>query len=1002
MKNPMKNPTSDVSRLPSSRKRWEGDMTTPPPSPVDVIWNELCSWMVSQTLQETSEMTQETDFRLLPALLEHFWGKDFPCPAPFLQALTVRLMQHGPFQRWRKQPPGLRKRLFSALLRLDAGRGLVLPFVEACLPHENHPEVLAGLIESWPPGLVCPETIWQQWCEKTRPPVNADDGGQWKLRQLAWKALFQLDAGRGLVLPFVEACLPHENHPEVLAKLIQSWPPGLVCPETIWQQWCEKTRPPVNADDEDQQKLRQLAWQALFQLPASERDPTGSPRWLSFLRQQLKFETSPRVLESIWDSLNQLGMWQTSAEERTAWLAELERHSPCGSKASDRFVTRDALLREAIIWRVLFGMHVPAAETDASVLSRELLSRYLSDYLKTPCLLDRNDHFLKAMAMLPAMEHDRPAWLATWEETGAMTGGSSVSRGAFWEVMVRAQEVGLYPAEETMEAAIRALGSDLDSYVFCTAASWVPPAGRLQKLWADFWEPYLFSTFSYTAWWAWRPAGDGYETFCSRLTEIPDEFRRTAAKCLLEWHRTEMTQERWHAWWAQWVRQESDLQTLRELSCAMQDWQPLPEVILSAWRERGQGGERDARVRQLAWRVLISQPVDLSQDIIRHLPRETDPKVLETMAGWSPAATPVPADFWKEWGKKFATLSSEDRSFLLDPLATCCLKWRPATPDQIQEMWTMWEQILRHCPTDRVKHTLKLLSNAPFLAPPASPYLLNLVANEQYKFNDIVRILNLVTNERYEFNDIVRIFSTEGELMEKISSFTGKISDPSLWEQQAEDVISQATEYNYYNYWRTTARPERDNCLKSLQWICEQSPARGRGLLPGWNKLRPVLEDRSASPEVESFFFSLVRKWGSPEGWQAWWEMAAAIENRYHFVIPGGCCGMIRRVYLVERLAAGAASCGEHADETTLRRLLRHLKQQWWRAEDVKLWQWLGELVKKAGAAGEGSDSRQTGSAVLSDGMWPLGSGLPAWEFRSTSGQVSDFHPARPASPSLT
>ncbi|QUV83582.1 hypothetical protein J8C01_13025 [Chloracidobacterium sp. D] len=901
-------------------------MTTPPPSPVDVIWNELCSWMVSQTLRETSEMTQETDFRLLPALLEHFWGKD--CPAPFLQALTVRLMQHGPFQRWRKQPPGLRKRLFSALLRLDAGRGLVLPFVEACLPHENHPEVLAGLIESWPPGLVCPETIWQQWCEKTRPPVNADE------------------------------------------------------------------------DDWDQQQLRQLAWKALFQLPAPETDPKGSPRWLSFLRQQLKFETSSWVLKSIWYSLDELGMWQTSAEERTAWLAELERHSPFGSgekKVSDQFVTRDALLREAIIWRVLSGMH--ASETDASVLSRELLSRYLSDYLN--CLKPRYLHnedtpslLLQTMAMLPAMEHDRPAWLATWGETGAMTGGSYVSRKLFWEVMVRAQKAGLYPAEETMEAAIRALGSETDSDVFDTAASWVPPAGRLQKLWSDIWERHLLKTFSYAAWEVWYPVS--VETFCSRLMGTPDEFRRRAARYLFRRHRTEITQERSHAWWAQWVRQESDLENLEELSRGMRHWQPLPEVILSAWRERGQSGERDARVRRLAWQVLASQPVDLSQDIIRHLPCETDPKVLETMAGWSPAATPVPADFWKEWGQKFPTLSSGDRSFLLDRLFLCCLKWRPATPDQIQEMWTMWEQISPHCPTDRVKDTLKLLkllSHAPFLAPPASPYLLNLFANEQYKFNDVVGILSTVYKDSAP---------SEGELMEKISSFTGNISDPSWWEQQAEDMISQVTEYNYYNYWRTTARPERDNCLKNLQWICEQSPARGRGLLPGWNKLRPVLEDRSASPEVESFFFSLVRKWGSPEGWQAWWEMAAAIENRYHFVIPGGCSGMIRRVYLVERLAASLSSCGEQADETTLQRLLRHLKQQWWRAEDVKLWQWLGELVEKAGAAGEGPGFRQTGSAVLSDGIWPLSSGLPAWELRSTSGQVSDFPPARPASLSLT
>jgi len=939
----MKNPASDVSRLPSPRKRRNGHKTTPLPSPVEVIWNEFCSWIVSQTLRETPEMTQETDLRLLPALLERFWDKDFPCPAPFLQALTVRLMQHGPFQQWRKEDFEVRKRLFSALLRLDAGRGLVLPFVEACLPHENHPEVLAALIESWPPGLVCPETIWQQLCKKTRPPVKAGE------------------------------------------------------------------------HDETQKELRQLAWQALFQLPAPERDPTGSPRWLSFLRQQLKFETSCHVLQSIWSGLNRLGRWPTSAEERTAWLAELERHSPCGSKASDRFVTDDALLCEAIIWRVLFGMQVPAAETDASVLSRELLSRYLSDYLNPPCLADCNDHLrlLKTMATLPAMEGDRRAWLSTWEETweetGAMTGISSLSREAFWEVMVRAQEAGLCPAEETMKAAIRALGSETNAFVRRMASHWVPPAGRLQKLWSDLWEPYMFDTssaISEMAWRAWRPAGDGYEKLCSRLMKTPDEFRRTAARHLLSYHRTEMTQERWHAWWAQWVRQESDLLTLEELLRAMQDWQPLPEVIVSAWRERAQGGEPDARVRGCAWWVLASQPVDLSQDIIRHLPCETDPKVLETMAGWSPAATPVPAAFWEEWGKKFATLSSGNRSFLLGPLVTCCLKWRPAKPDQIQEMWTMWEQILRHYPTDEVRDTLKLLSNAPFLAPPASPRLSNLVANKRCKFNkfdDIVERLNLVINGQCELNDIFRIFFTEGEQVKGISSFTGNISNPLWWEQQAEDMISEATEDNYT---RTTAYPERENCLRSFQWICDYSPARGRGLLPGWNTLRPVLEDRSLSPEVELFFFSLVRKWGSPEGWQAWWEMAAAREekeeNRDDFVIPGGCCGMIRRVYLAERLAASLSSCGEQADETTLRRLFRQLKQQWWRVEDVKLWQWVGELVEKAVASGEGPGFQQTGSAVLSDRMWPLASGLPAWKSRSTSGQVSDFPPAHPFSPSLS
>jgi len=64
--------------------------------------------------------------------------------------------------------------------------------------------------------------------------------------------------------------------------------------------------------------------------------------------------------------------------------------------------------------------------------------------------------------------------------------------------------------------------------------------------------------------------------------------------------------------------------------------------------------------------------------------------------------------------------------------------------------------------------------------------------------------------------------------------------------------------------------------------------------------------------------------------------------------------------------------------------------------------------VEKAGAAGEGPGFQQTGSAVLLDRMWPLSSRLPVWEFRSTSGQVSDsqvsdlqvseFRPVRQAS----
>ena len=121
--------------------------------------------------------------------------------------------------------------------------------------------------------------------------------------------------------------------------------------------------------------------------------------------------------------------------------------------------------------------------------------------------------------------------------------------------------------------------------------------------------------------------------------------------------------------------------------------------------------------------------------------------------------------------------------------------------------------------------------------------------------------------------------------------------------------------------------------------------------------------------------------------------MAAAIENHDHFVIPGGCYGMIRRVYLVERLAAGTAPCGKGADETTLRRLSRQLKQQWWRAEDVKLWAWLGELVEKAGATGQEPGFRLVSSqaSLSSTGMWPSGTRLPTWEPLPKPGCASGF-----------
>jgi len=134
----------------------------------------------------------------------------------------------------------------------------------------------------------------------------------------------------------------------------------------------------------------------------------------------------------------------------------------------------------------------------------------------------------------------------------------------------------------------------------------------------------------------------GGKVFQRPMVKQPVEFRLAAAGKLLEFHWAEVTAEAWHLWWAEWVRHESDVSVLSWLSLEMRGWLPLPEVILSAWREHAQVEEPDQKVRLLAWKVLAHQPIDLSVDIIRHLPSESDPEVLEVMAQCFPASTPVP------------------------------------------------------------------------------------------------------------------------------------------------------------------------------------------------------------------------------------------------------------------------------------------------------------------------------------------------------------------------
>jgi hypothetical protein len=59
------------------------------------------------------------------------------------------------------------------------------------------------------------------------------------------------------------------------------------------------------------------------------------------------------------------------------------------------------------------------------------------------------------------------------------------------------------------------------------------------------------------------------------------------------------------------------------------------------------GGEQDPLIRLSAWRVLVPQPIDLSGDLIRHLPAEFNIGVLMLMADWFPlVGSPLPEGFW--------------------------------------------------------------------------------------------------------------------------------------------------------------------------------------------------------------------------------------------------------------------------------------------------------------------------------------------------------------------
>jgi len=334
-----------------------------------------------------------------------------------------------------------------------------------------------------------------------------------KLRHRLLSVLLRLDAGRGLVFPFVvtfvATCLPDENHPEVLTALIKSWPSGVACPEAICRQWEEKVSLPVDGSHDWWmiQVLRELGWQALLWLPSPGMEGVSPRPWLSLLRRSLAVENSWHVLNSIWKTLNGLKEWEGSSGEKAAWLVELEQYSRFGSeekKASDQFVTRHSLLREAIIWRVLFGMRCPPAESPAPVSLGERMAHCLPGAKR---LL-----LLEVFSCLPAMESERPAWLRTWRQYGLRPELQSWQRRFFWKAMVEAAQAGWYLPEEVMEEAIRMLAVETDWKVLETAAGWRPVGERMELLWHDLWRPHLTNrqdNWQKWAWRAWCPASAG-------------------------------------------------------------------------------------------------------------------------------------------------------------------------------------------------------------------------------------------------------------------------------------------------------------------------------------------------------------------------------------------------------------------------------------------------------------------------------------------------------------
>jgi hypothetical protein len=771
-----------------------------------------------------------------------------------------------------------------------------------------------------------------QWWQKQKP--------EWREKLL--QTLFHLDAGRGLALPFAATCLPDENHPEVLMALVSSWASGLA---------------------------------------AGTAGGAGS-QWLSFLRQYLLSENHKFNLYYIWRALDEIKSLEVSAEEWIAWLAELDQCSQfVGSTRNDN---SSEMIREAVIWRVLLKMRCPTLPSGAEVS--------LGKRLASCVLAGENPYLLETLAVLPAMESDHQVWLTAWEQYSLKPEIGSLGWYYFWQAIVQAGRVGLYLPEETMETAIGALAAGTKVLELVKACHWVPAGLRVEKAWHDFWRPYLTSNDHHwrtCAWQAWRPESPcGSKLFRSPIMEQPAEFRLAAAEGLLTCHYPEMTREPWHSWWAEWVSHEPDANILSQLSWGMQKWQPLPEVILSAWRKRAHASEQDWMARLAAWQLLVTQPIDLTWDLICHLPCEGHPVIIKAMSEWVPRpGTSLPKSFWEQWGRK---LTSSDTfhisSSVLEGLKKCCLEWHPVNQKETEAMWMMWKKVCMssfgHRYRQNINKIMVSLLNAPFLADSPVPAELSaLVEKEDFTFHDAFFLHRALRGGK----DFVGYPMWCQRQVEIILSFIATLDKSS-------DLILAQT-------------------LDNLNWLGEQLSLTGQKMLSagdGESFFAPM-KNPNLSPQLQFRFFALCRKWGTPEMLRQWWEIAS--ESQLSRSPVWRYSRLLWRVFLVETLSTALASCGEQADETTLRRLFRLMKQQWWRAEDVKLWQWLESMVNKAAAAGETSPFEWVGARERSGfnppsvssfrrtgwESWPDATSLDATSSNATSSGALRAHPFSPS-----